>query len=264
MNRAKCGDDSAQKNTLLTVSTLEKRMKNVLLSLLLISSFFPGTLLAKSPDEVRAWLLKARPDLPIETITDSAIKGMYEVSLTGGSLLHVTQDGVYFVAGDLYQVTETELINLTDVGRDDKRKQLLASLDESEMVVFSPENPKKTVTVFTDFDCTYCRKLHLEVPELNELGIAVRYLAYPRAGISSPSYDKMVSAWCADDQKVALTDAKMGKQIPQKTCANPVAKHYRIGSAFGVTGTPALILEDGQLVPGYMPATDLAARLGIL
>jgi thiol:disulfide interchange protein DsbC len=140
---------------------------------------------------------------------------------------------------------------------------LLEALDESEMVVFAPENPQKTVTVFTDFDCTYCRKLHQEVPVLNELGIAVRYLAYPRAGVGSASYDKMVSAWCADDPNTALTDAKMGKAIPQKTCANPVAKQYRLGDDFGVTGTPALILEDGQLLPGYMPASALAARLGI-
>ena len=185
------------------------------------------------------------------------------MSLAGGQTLHITQDGIFLIAGDLYRVTESDLINLAEFERNGRRKQLLAKLDESEMVVFSPQNPKKTVTVFTDFDCTYCRKLHQEVPALNEMGIAVRYLAYPRAGVPSASYDKMVSAWCADDPNAALTKAKMGKAIPQKTCANPVAKHYRLGDDFGVTGTPALILEDGQLLPGYMPATALAARLGI-
>jgi len=238
-------------------------MKKALISLLVAGSLLSGVVVAKSPADVRAWLLKVRPDMPIQTIADSPIKGMYEVSLAGGQILHITQDGIFFIAGDLYQVTESDLINLTEFNRNDKRKELLATLDESEMVVFSPQNPKATVTVFTDFDCTYCRKLHQEVPELNKLGVAVRYLAYPRAGVPSASYDKMVSAWCADDPNLALTEAKMGKAIPQKTCANPVAKQYRLGEDFGVTGTPALVLEDGELLPGYMPARALAARLGI-
>jgi thiol:disulfide interchange protein DsbC len=238
-------------------------MKKVFISLLLMGSLMSGVVSAKTPADVKASLLKARPDMPIQAITDSPIKGMYQVELAGGQVLHITQDGVFFIAGDLYQVTESDLINVADIERNGKRRELLSKLDESEMVVFSPQNPKKTVTVFTDFDCTYCRKLHQEVPALNELGIAVRYLAYPRAGVPSASYDKMVSAWCADDPNTALTDAKMGKAIPQKTCANPVAKQYRLGDDFGVTGTPALILEDGQLLPGYMTATALAARLGI-
>jgi thiol:disulfide interchange protein DsbC len=238
-------------------------MKKVLISLLVTASFLSGVVFAKSPEDVKAWLLKARPDMPVEKISDSPIKGMYQVELTGGQILHITQDGIFLIAGDLYQVTESKLINLADLKRNEKRQKLLAKLDESEMVVFSPEKPLQTVTVFTDFDCTYCRKLHMEVPALNELGVSVRYLAYPRAGVPSASYDKMVSAWCADDPNTALTDAKMGKAIPKKTCANPVAKHYRMGEDFGVTGTPALILEDGQLLPGYMPAPALAARLGI-
>ncbi|MDK1024253.1 MAG: thioredoxin fold domain-containing protein [Gammaproteobacteria bacterium] len=238
-------------------------MKQALFLLLIIGSFLSGVVLAKSPEDVRSWLLKVRPDMQIETIADSPIKGMYEVGLAGGHVLHITQDGIFFIAGDLYQVTESELINLTEFERNDRRKELLAAIDESEMLIFSPENPQKTVTVFTDFDCSYCRKLHQEVPELNKLGIAIRYLAYPRAGVPSASYDKMVSAWCAEDPNSALTQAKLGRAIPQKTCANPVARHYRLGEDFGVTGTPALIFEDGQLVPGYMPATALAARLGI-
>lgn len=238
-------------------------MKKALILLLVGGSFLSGVVFAKSPADVQAWLLKVRPDMPIESITDSPIKGMYEVNLAGGQILHITQDGIFFIAGDLYQVTDTNLINLTEFERNDRRRELLATLDESEMVVFAPKNPKGTVTVFTDFDCTYCRKLHQEVPELNRLGIAVRYLAYPRAGVPSASYDKMVSAWCADDPNTALTEAKLGKAIPQRTCANPVAKQYRLGEEFGVTGTPALILEDGELLPGYMPAAALAARLGI-
>ena len=134
------------------------------------------------------------------------------------------------------------------------------------MLVFSPpaDRVKATVTVFTDIDCGYCRKLHQEVPELNRLGIAVRYLAYPRAGLGSDSYDKAVSAWCADNPRLALTEAKLGNEIETRTCANPVAGHMNLGAQFGVNGTPAVFYEDGTLQNGYMPALDMAERLGLI
>lgn len=188
------------------------------------------------------------------------------MSLLGGQTLYISSDGKYLFAGDLYEILEVGLVNLTETGRSVQRKRLLDALDESEMLVFAPpkEMIKATVTVFTDIDCTYCRKLHREVPELNRLGIAVRYLAYPRAGTSSESYNKFVSAWCADNPKAALTKAKNNQPIEEKTCDNPVAAQYKLGSTMGVNSTPSLVYEDGSMDPGYMPAAKLAERLGIL
>jgi thiol:disulfide interchange protein DsbC len=133
------------------------------------------------------------------------------------------------------------------------------------MIVFSPKGQvKASVTVFTDVDCGYCQKLHEEVPALNAKGIEVRYLAYPRAGIGSPSYNKIVSAWCANDQQDALTKLKRRQPIPTNICAgNPVAAQFALGGKMGVRGTPALVLESGRLLPGYMPADRLAAELGV-
>ena len=173
--------------------------------------------------------------------------------------------GTYFVVGDVYQRLNQRIVNLSDLRRNEDRRELLAGLDESEMVVFEPatDNRKAEITVFTDIDCGFCRKLHQEVPELNRLGIAVRYLAYPRAGVGSESFDKIVSAWCSKDQKRALTRAKAGETIPSLTCDNPVARHFELGGRMGVTGTPAIVLESGRLVPGYLPAERLAAELGL-
>jgi thiol:disulfide interchange protein DsbC len=129
------------------------------------------------------------------------------------------------------------------------------------MVIFAPEEYDHTITVFTDIDCGYCRKLHNEIDAFMAEGIRVRYLFYPRAGLGSPSYQKAVSVWCADDRKQALTDAKAGEPLPEKSCENPVADHMALGEAMGVTGTPAILLENGQLVPGYVPAKRMAAIL---
>jgi thiol:disulfide interchange protein DsbC len=132
------------------------------------------------------------------------------------------------------------------------------------MLKFKPKGETRAVvSVFTDVDCGYCRKLHLEMADMNALGIEVRYLAFPRAGVGSPTYDKIVSAWCADDRNQALTDLKLGKDIPNRACPNPVAKQYELGHDIGVTGTPAIVLEDGRLLPGYMPAAELAGLLGL-
>jgi|TARA_Y100000310_G_scaffold323554_1_gene384130 thiol:disulfide interchange protein DsbC len=218
---------------------------------------------ALSLEEVRQKLLSSKPDLPILKISNSPLKGFYQVSLPGGSILYVSEDAGHFIAGDLYKVNSNGLLNLTENERSVSRRELIASIDSSEMLSFAPAETKASVVVFTDVDCSYCRKLHREVPELNRLGIAIRYLAYPRAGINSASYNKIVSAWCADNPQVALTKAKMGQEIPAKTCDNPVAKHYQLGNEIGVTGTPALLLEDGRLLPGYQPAADLAELLNM-
>lgn len=216
-------------------------------------------------DEARAKLLAARPDLPVTSVQESRLEGFFEVRIEGGMILYMNETADYFFAGDLFYIQQQGLINATEMARVEARRELLGSLDKSEMVIFAPkpELTQATITVFTDIDCGYCRKLHQEVPELNRLGIAVQYLAFPRAGIGSESYDKAVSAWCADNPQLALTMAKAGKEIEEKTCANPIARQYELGGQFGVTGTPAIVYEDGTLQAGYLPAAVMAERLGV-
>jgi thiol:disulfide interchange protein DsbC len=211
-----------------------------------------------------ATLKALRPDIPIEAVSLSPLPGIYELKLAGGTVFYGTEDGKYLFAGDLYELGETDLVNLSDIGRSSDRRDLMAAVAVDDMVVFPANGETKAfISVFTDVDCGYCRKLHLEVPALNELGIEVRYLAYPRAGIGSPSYVKIVSAWCADDRNGAITELKAGNEIPQQSCENPVAAQFNLGQEVGVTGTPAIVLEDGRLLPGFAPAADLAATIGL-
>ncbi|MFT4676448.1 MAG: thiol:disulfide interchange protein DsbC [Patiriisocius sp.] len=210
-------------------------------------------------------LKAARPDIPVLAIEPAQIPGFYDVFLPAGQVLHFTPDGKHFYTGDLYGVTD-QLVNLTEKSRSGDRKELIDGLDESQMVVFSPpkDRVKATVTVFTDIDCVFCRKLHNEVLELNRLGVAVRYLAYPRSGVGSPSYDKLVSVWCAENPKMALTRAKSGIDIAAATCVNPVAAQFELGGQMGINSTPSLVFDDGTLSRGFMPAAELAATLGVL
>jgi len=207
---------------------------------------------------------RVRPDIPINSVMTSPVPGILEMELEGGTMLYGTADGKFMFAGDLYEIGDIELTNLAEAKRETARVEKLSAIDAKDAWVFAPKGKTKAVVnVFTDIDCGFCRKLHNEVPRLNELGVEVRYLAYPRAGIGSASYNTIVSAWCSDDRGSALTAAKAGKTIPTKTCVNPVADQFQIGQDVGVTGTPAIVTSSGKLLPGYMPADVLAQTLGL-
>lgn len=218
---------------------------------------------ATGTNELVARLKALRPDLPVVKVHPTPVAGIQGIELEGGTFLYVTEDGRHLFAGDLWEMDST-LINLTDTFRNSKRMAQLAKVPVEEMVVFSPKKTtRQSVFVFTDVDCGYCRKLHQEMSAINDLGIEVRYLAYPRDGIGSVAYTKLVSAWCSDDRQSAITRLKAGQAVPAKTCTNPVADQYQLGRSLGITGTPAIITQSGELLPGYLPAKELALALGL-
>lgn len=210
-------------------------------------------------------LLTARPDLEFTIVGISAVPGVYEVQVKNGPLLFVHESGEYLFQGDLLQITASEITSTMELRQAEKRRQLFAERSIEDMIIFKPEGESKAImNVFTDVDCGYCRKFHREVPQLNAMGIEVRYLAFPRAGIPSGSYDKIAKAWCADDKQETLTKVKNGQNVDVKVCAsNPVAEHYAFGNSIGINGTPAIILMDGTLIPGYQPAENFAQLMGI-
>lgn len=215
-------------------------------------------------EAVRARLAELLPDIPVSEVRPSPLPGLYTVEVADGSVLYADGAVSHVIAGDMYALTEAGPVNLAEARREERRRDLLAAIDVSDTIVFAPRQTKAVVNVFTDVDCGYCRKLHQERDELADYGIEVRYLAYPRAGPDSETYENMVSAWCARDRQQAITRLKQGDKVPAKTCENPVAEQYRLGALVGVTGTPTLVTPTGELIPGYMPAADLAKRLGVL
>lgn len=207
---------------------------------------------------IRKSLLAIDPDMPIEAIAPSPLPGIYEVHLQGGRVLYSSADGQYMLQGFLYQFKDGQALNLTEQVKSKAVAKVMSAVPLSEMVVFAAKQPKTHITVFTDADCGYCQKLHREVPELNRLGIDVRYMAFPRQGLKSHGYNVMASVWCAKDRQAAMTEAKSRKDLPEAKCDNPVAKQYELGQLIGIDGTPAIVLANGELIPGYRPAPELA------
>jgi thiol:disulfide interchange protein DsbC len=190
-----------------------------------------------------------------DQITLTPIPGLYEV-LVGAQIYYVSADGEYLLSGKLFEIEKRKDLTTPKLAK--VKAEAIKSFGEEEMVIFAPEKGyKHTVTIFTDIDCGYCRKLHDEIKDYNDLGIRVRYLMYPRAGIGSPSFQKAVNVYCADDRNEAMTRSKAGEDLDEKHCKNSVADQFALGHKVGVSGTPAIFLESGDLIPGYVPAKKM-------
>jgi thiol:disulfide interchange protein DsbC len=198
----------------------------------------------------------AKPD----DLRQSPIPGIYQLT-KGADIAYVTDDGKYAITGDLYDIASND--NLTEKTRRAERVKLIGAVPESQMVVFSPKDPKYTVTVFTDVDCGYCRKLHSQIADYNRLGIKVRYMFYPRSGPNTESWEKAEQVWCSANRGEALTKAKRDEALkaPTHCGGSPVAREYALGQDVGVQGTPSIVLDDGEMLGGYLPPAMLAQHL---
>jgi thiol:disulfide interchange protein DsbC len=180
--------------------------------------------------------------------------------IRGSEIAYVTTDGKYAISGDLFDIAKSD--NLTEAHRRELRMKQIDAIPETDMVVFGPKDPKYTVTVFTDVDCAYCRQLHSQISDYNRLGIRVRYIFFPRTGPNTDSWTKAEEVWCSPNRNEALTRAKLGQPLPNKPCANnPVARTYALGRSFGLEGTPAIVLANGELIGGYLPPGQLFQEL---
>ncbi|MCJ8169760.1 DsbC family protein [Atopomonas sediminilitoris] len=231
------------------------RLKMIAAALSLLVS---SVAVAGVEDTIRQQLKASGLDLPVETVAESPLPGIYQVQLKGGRILYASADGQYVLQGYLFHFKDGQARNLTEKAEQQGIARELAKVKLSDMVVFAAKDEKAQITVFTDTDCGYCRKLHQEIPQLNRQGVSVRYLAFPRQGAQSHGYSSMVSVWCAKDRQDAMNKAKAGEDLPAAQCDNPVSAQYQLGQLIGVNGTPAIVLADGTLVPGYQPAPQLA------
>ncbi len=207
---------------------------------------------------IRATIAKKFPDVTVNDVRPTPMPGVYEVAM-GAELAYVSADGRFLIAGDMYDMDSRT--NLTEAGRQKARVAVISKLDEREMIVFKPAKVKHTITVFTDVDCGYCRKLHSEIAQLNERGVQVRYLAYPRAGPGSEDWAKMEAVWCSMDRKKAITDAKAGREVKAQQCSTPVAKQFKLGEQMGVRGTPAIFTNNGDYIGGYLSPDQMSKEL---
>lgn len=199
------------------------------------------------------------PSATTVAISETPVDGLLQAQINS-DIVYISADGSYLLQGTLFDIDER--VNLTDQAMAGVRRELIQDIDNPREIRFATaEDPVHSLWVFTDIDCGYCRKLHEQMDEYLEKGIEINYLAFPRAGIGSHSYEKYVSVWCAEDPQAALTLAKTGAEPEPLQCDNPVLEQFELGQRLGVTGTPAILTRNGDLIPGYMQPEMLRARL---
>lgn len=233
----------------------------ILISMTLVLTVFNIGAEEQVAERLTRTLQQVFPDMEITRVTSTPIENIYEVMI-GTDVIYMTGDARFVLKGDLIDMKERR--NLSEDVRSRSRADSLKNIPESEYIEFASKDSKDIIYVFTDVDCSYCRKLHRDVPELNDNAITVRYLAYPRAGIGSSVHRLMEDVWCAEDRQQALTDAKNGMPAIVRTrvnCKSPVAKQHALGRKLGVRGTPAIFLENGRALPGYVPPDELLREL---
>ena len=208
---------------------------------------------------IRKTLQTLQLEVPIESVAASPLNGLYEVKLKGGRVLYASADGQFVMQGYLFQIQDGKPVNLTEKTKRLAISKTINAIPVADTVVYPAVGETKShITVFTDTTCPYCHKLHAEVPELNRLGVEVRYVAFPRQGLKSAGDEQLQAVWCSKDRKAAMDKMVSGDTIKAPSCVNPVAKQFELGQSIGVTGTPAIVLENGQVIPGYQPAANVA------
>ncbi|HHE6468492.1 TPA: bifunctional protein-disulfide isomerase/oxidoreductase DsbC [Providencia rettgeri] len=230
------------------------KRKLLLLAAACIASFTSTVYGATEEKVIRDTLEKY--NMVVEVIKPSPIVGLNVVETSTG-VVYITDDGKYLLQGPIYDMSGKTPVNISN-------QPLLKKVEalKDEMIIFKAPQEKYVVTVFTDISCGYCKKLHESVDELNSQGVTVRYLAYPRQGADSDVGKKMASIWCNGLQQKALTQAFKGEDVAIiDDCKIDLSKHMSVGNLFKVTGTPAIILPDGQMLPGYMKPDALVQLL---
>ena len=226
---------------------------------LALASSFAVAAANDAEQAIRKSLQSLESEIPVDSIAASPVNGLYEVKLKGGRVLYASADGQFLVQGYLFQIQDGKPVNLTEKAERVAIAKTINAIPASEMVVYPAKGETKShITVFTDTTCPYCHKLHAEVPELNKRGIEVRYVAFPRQGLGSSGDQQLQAVWCSTDRKAAMDKMVDGKEIKAAKCENPVSKQFQRGPSIGVNGTPAIVLEDGQVIPGYQPAPQVA------
>ncbi len=234
---------------------MKKLIAMLAVSVALVYSGWAG---ADSRSTIENSLKKIMPGVVLDSVKTTPIPGLYEV-MVGANTVYVSEDGNYLLQGSLIDIPNRK--NLTEAQQGVMRLAALDKIGVKRMVVFKPKIQSHFVYVFTDIDCGYCRKLHSEIDQYLKEGIEVRYLFFPRAGEGSESYFKAVSVWCSKNRNDAFTRAKKGEALEKQECENPVKDHLALGNAFGASGTPMIVTDKGEILPGYVPAAKLASIL---
>ncbi len=202
---------------------------------------------------------KAGLKTKISGARSTEIPNMYWVTLEGFPAVLASADGKYVFQGDIIRLGDKQIHHVSEDLQALDNKAKFAALNNKDLIVYPAKGKAKHVIyVFTDSSCPYCHKFHGHMSEMNDKGIEVRYIAWPRGDQFFPT---MQNIWCSQDRKAAFDQAVAGLPVQAAQCDSPVKEQYQLGANIGVNGTPAVYSQDGRYLSGYIEPDELLQRL---
>jgi thiol:disulfide interchange protein DsbC len=202
---------------------------------------------------------RVNPGSPMKT----PVPGIREVRVRD-DYIYLSEDGRYAFTGRMIDLSDgTDLTRLSEAVY--TRDQVRDFAPNHVILYAALGNEKTRLTIFTDTSCGYCRKMHREVPTLRAQGISVQFIPYPRRGAEGRGHKELSQIWCAENPNQALEAYFEKNQLPQTsgdcTRSAAVTAGYELGNRIGISGTPLLILPDGERMKGYNTAADILEEL---
>lgn len=207
--------------------------------------------------KIRQILQDKFPTMTVESVTKAPFAGLYEVVLDG-EIVYTDEKVEYFFGGSIYDIRTLPPRNLTEEGTNRAVVQLLnGSRDLAIRRVKG--NGKRTLYTFEDPNCGYCKQLHKELAKVDDVTIYTFLLPI----LSQDSIDKSRAVWCAKDRAKAWDDLMLKAALPEggNACNTPIEKNLQLMRRFGIRGTPAVYLANGQQIGGYVPAEKIEQAL---
>lgn len=212
-------------------------------------------------NDVRKAFQAKFPAMKVETVTRMPFPGLYEV-VFDGQVVYTDEKLTYLMTGNLYDLRNSQERNLTSAR--------LSQLASGALVKAQPNaikrvkgSGKRVVYTFEDPNCGYCKELQKELNKMNDITVYTFLLPI----LSPDSFEKSKAVWCAKDRAKAWDDLMNKASLPAnavKTCATPIEENQALAKRFGVRGTPAVYLANGQQVGGFLPADKLEQALTAL
>lgn len=209
--------------------------------------------------EIRKALAERLPNLPkIDEVRPAPVPGLFEVRL-GTELIYTDPKGLYVIQGEVIDTTSRK--NLTEERINKLTAIDFAALPLKDAIVWKTGTGKRKIAVFADPNCGYCKKFERDLQAVKD--VTVYTFVIPILGGDSP--EKARSIWCAKDNTASWRGWMLDGSAPARsmgTCdSSALERNLAMAKKYRVTGTPAIVFEDGTRVPGALPAAEVEKRL---
>jgi thiol:disulfide interchange protein DsbC len=210
-------------------------------------------------DEIRKTLTERFANLPkIDEIRTTPMPGIWEVRI-GTDIMYSDAKGTYLLQGSMIDTATRR--NLTEERVDKLSAIDFASLPLKDAIVWKNGNGKRKIAVFADPNCGYCKRLEKDL--VNVKDVTVYTFVIPILGGDSP--EKSKSIWCAKDNTTVwrnwMIDGTAPARVMGQCDAAAIERNTALAKKHKVTGTPAIVFEDGTRAPGAIPAAEIEKRM---